>query len=199
MNMKYIYVITILAIAMISIGCVDNTSEKVTSTNAPIQTNVPDITDVSNNASVTGTTDISDNVSTYEVEDVPDNTSVPDTTNVSGNVAVTEVIDVTDNAPTPDVTDNAPTSDVTYVPTESTSVTETFKIGDTKNVLNMSVTLMNITNYDSNALTLSIDGATYEYNVYADSNIQVNGREIIDVITDEDNQTAEITVDYVSQ
>jgi hypothetical protein len=59
------------------------------------------------------------------------------------------------------------------------------------------MTLVNITDYDNNIVTLLINGVEHTYDSSSETVVQANGVEVIDVITLEDNKTAEITVDYI--
>ena len=179
MNMKYICAISILVIVMIGLGCVDkpenispeNTTTKV---DTPITTSVPNIVETPGNIPKIVT---QENVT---VADVPGNTSVPEETNMSGNTSAPEETNISDNTSVLD-----------------TSVTKIFKIGDENNMLGINVRLVNITDYDNDTAIINVDGVDYEYNQELNTTIQVKGREIFDLISSEDDKTAEITVDYV--
>jgi hypothetical protein len=181
MNMKYILVAFILIISMISLGCVDKSSgdtssQKNVSTGEQIQ-----VTPTSNDGS---NSDISGNEPVSESDNVgaADNESVPESDNVN--------TDDVGSVPT----DSEPTSEVV----NDTSVTETFKIGEQKTMLGANIKLVDITDYDNNTATISIDNVEYKYDPESDNIIIAKGIEIIDMSTLKEDKTAEITVDYES-
>lgn len=198
MNMRYIYVVSMLIIALISIGCVDKTPEKNLSSDSQTQTNVPTTTETSNGISSSGGTDGSGNVWPAEETNGSDNYS-SETIEASDNSS-SETIDVSENTSSPEVageSDIAPSPEVTDVSTEDTSVTNNFKIGEEKNVLGVNIKLVNITNYDNNSVVILINGAEYKYD--SETTVQASGIEIVDIIALEEDKTAEITVDHVTQ
>lgn len=182
MNMKYILIAFMLIISMISLGCVDKSSgdnplQKNVTTDEKVKVNTPASTEGSS-------TDISDKESVSE----SDNATTDD------NESVSEGDNVTTGDNESVSTDNEPTSDVT----NDTSVTETFKIGDQKNMLGANVKLVSIADYDNNTATISIDGVEYKYDPESENVIRAKGIEIIDISTTKEDKTAEITVDHES-
>ncbi len=186
MNMKHILIAFILIISMISLGCVDkssgDSSKKNVTTEEQVQVNTPTTTD-GRNADNSGKKSLSesDNVS------VADNEHLSESDNVSS----------ADNESVP--MDNEPTSEVV----NDTSLTETFKIGDQKNMLGANIKLVGITDYDNNTVTISIDNKQYQYSSELEDIIKAkvpNGKniEIIDISTTKEDKTADITVDYES-
>ena len=181
MKMKYILVAFLLIISMISLGCVDKSSEDTSSqknvpTDEKVQINTPTSTEKSNTDKY-----VDEAISENDSVNVADNGSVSEDDNVS--------IDDGESLPT----DNEQTEVV-----NDTSVTETFKIGDQKNMLGVSIKLVDITDYDNNTATVNIDGVEYKYDPESDSIIRAKGIEIIDISTTKEDKTAEITVDYES-
>ena len=174
MNAKYIYIVSVLIVTMICIGCVGKTPEKA----SQIKTNVPVITDVHNGTSYSEATDSSGNVSSPGRTGTSGNMSSPEATEISGNI---------------------PPYGVTNVPTEDMSVTKTFKIGDENNMLGVNIKLVNITDYDNDTATLLINGVEYKYDSSSETAIRTSGIEIIDIIPLEDDKTAKITVDYAQK
>ena len=181
MKMKYILVAFLLIISMISLGCVDKSSEDTSS-----QKNVPTDEKVQVN---TPTSTENKNTDEYVDEAISENDSV----NVADNESVSEDdnVSIDDGESLP--TDNEQTEVV-----NDTSVTETFKIGDQKNMLGTNVKLVGITDYDNNTATISIDGVEYKYDPESENVIRAKGIEIIDISTTKEDKTAEITVDYES-
>jgi len=166
---------------MISLGCVDKSSEDTSSqknvpTDEKVQINTPTSTEKSNTDKY-----VDEAISENDSVNVADNESVSEDDNVS--------IDDGESLPT----DNEQTEVV-----NDTSVTETFKIGDQKNMLGTNVKLVGITDYDNNTATISIDGVEYKYDPESENVIRAKGIEIIDISTTKEDKTAEITVDYES-
>ena len=182
MNMKYILIAFILIISMISLGCVDKSSGDSTqengTTDEQVQVN-PTITDGKNvdSESVSET----DNASAADGEHISENDNVSSEDNESVS------------------TDDEPTSEVV----NDTSVTEIFKIGEQKNMLGVNIKLVDITDYDNNTATISIDNKQYKYSPELEDTIKAkapNGKniDILDISTTKEDKTAEITVDYES-
>lgn len=188
MKMKYIYVVSILAIAIIGSGCVDKISEKSILTegkseidnliNKIIHDIAPPEVNTSGNIQSPAATTTPGNIQSPEATAIPGNIQSPETTTTPGN------------------TSSQGTEDAQ---TEDKSVTKIFNIGDEYNMLGVNVKLVNITDYDNNAITLLINNVEYKYDSSLDTGIQANGIEIIDVVSSEDDKTAEITVDYIAR
>lgn len=214
MNTKYISVISILVIVMIGLGCVDKsletTSQKInipkdSQVNTPISEETTGIP-VKESTSENNITNVSGNKSSLEGDNT---TIVNNTTEVSeGDNNITDDNSTIDDSTTVDNTTADGNTTVvdgsTFdTPANDTSVTEIFKIGEQKTMLGANIKLVNITDYENNTATISIDNVEYKYDPESENNIQakVNGTtiEIIDLITLEDNNSAEITVDYSSQ
>ena len=123
------------------------------------------------------------------VNKTSENTSIQNTSSESVNVGTSE---------------NVSTVDETSIPVESSvndiPVTETFKIGDQKNMLGVNIKLVSINDYDTDNVTLNIDNVEYKYKYdsESDTTIQAKGIEIVDVTTYEEDKTADITVYYSS-
>lgn len=186
MNMRYILATFILIVSMIGLGCVDKSSEDILqnniSTEEQVQVNNPESIKNSD-ADNSGKESLSDS----------DNANINDSEHVSENDNVNSADNESVQA------DNEPTSEVV----NDTSVTETFKIGDQKNMLGANIKLVDIIDYDNNTATVSIDNKEYKYDPESDNIIKSkvsNGKniEIIDISTMKEDQTAEITVDYES-
>jgi len=167
---------------MISLGCVDKSSGDSTqengTTDEQVQVN-PTITDGKNvdSESVSET----DNASAADGEHISENDNVSSEDNESVS------------------TDDEPTSEVV----NDTSVTEIFKIGEQKNMLGVNIKLVDITDYDNNTATISIDNKQYKYSPELEDTIKAkapNGKniDILDISTTKEDKTAEITVDYES-
>lgn len=178
MKMKYVYIVSILIIAIIGSGCIDKISEKtiLTDSKAKIENLINKF--------------IHDNTPSIEVTNTPRNVPSPEATNASEIISSPEATVTSGNASSQDTTDSQ---------TEDKTVTKVFNIGQEYNMLGVNVKLVNITDYDSNTATLLINNVEYKYDSASDTKIQANGIEVIDLISSEDDKTAEITVDYITQ
>ena len=171
MKMRNVYIISILIVAFIGIGCVGKNIQQTNSGELPTATTVVENT----------------RQSLPEINVSPKDTST--TNNAESNTPVT------DNTTTVGtVQDTSMGTDV--VSTNDTSITEIFKIGEEKKMLDKNIKLINITDYDNNTAILTIDGIEYKYDS-DNSYIQSGNIEVIDIITSAEDNTAEITVDYV--
>lgn len=175
MNMKYIYIVSILAITIIGSGCIDKISEKTILTEGKAK-----IDDLLNKF-------IDGNTSSIEVTNTPRNIPSPEATNAP------------EIASSPEASDNASSQDMIDNQTEVKSVTKVFNIGQEYNMLGVNVKLVNITDYDSNTAILLINNVEYKYDPASGIKIQTNGVEVVDMISSEDDKTAEITVDSITQ
>jgi hypothetical protein len=178
MNMKNICIVSILAIAIIGSGCIDKISEKTILTDGKAR-----IDDLFNKF-------IDGNTSSTEVTNTPRNVPSPEATNAPEIASSPEATVTSDNASSQDMIDNQ---------TEVKSVTKVFNIGQEYNMLGVNVKLVNITDYDSNTAILLINNVEYKYDSASGVKIQANGVEVVDMISSEDDKTAEITVDSITQ
>ncbi len=180
MKMRNAYIISILIIAFIGIGCVGKNVQQANSGELPTATTVVEDTRQSLPEINVSPKD------TSTINNAESNTSITDNTTTIGTVQDTST--GTDNVTTNTTSDNVSTND--------TSVTEIFKIGEEKKMLDKNIKLISIIDYDNNTVILTIDGVEYEYNP-DDSSIQSDNIKVIDIITSAEDNTAEITVDYV--
>jgi hypothetical protein len=169
--MRNVYIISILIILFIGIGCVGKNTQQTNSGELPTATTVVENT----------------RQSLPEINVSPKNT--PTTNNAESNTSVT------DNTATVETVQNTSTG-AGSVSTNDTSTTEIFKIGEEKKMLDKNIKLISIIDYDNNTVILTIDGVEYEYNP-DDSSIQSGNIEVVDIITSAEDNTAEITVDYI--
>jgi hypothetical protein len=178
MNMKNICIISILAITIIGSGCIDKISEKsiMTDGKAKIENLINTI--MHNNTQKIEDTNTPRIVPSPEATIVPSNISSPEATVIS---------------------DNASSQETNGLQTEDKSVTKVFNIGQEYNMLGVNVKLVNITDYDNNTATLLVNNVEYKYDPASDTTIQTNGVEIIDLVSSEDDKTAEITVGPIAQ
>jgi hypothetical protein len=178
MKMRNIYMISVLIIAFAGIGCVDKNIQQANSGELPTVT-----TAVENPTAISGPA--APEINNGPIEKTEDNSSTTDGNNGS--------IEPTNDNTTEIIGDN---TTIDNVSTNDTSVTEIFKIGEEKKILDKNIKLINITDYDNNTVLLSIDGVEYQYSS-ENSSIQASNIQVIDIITSVDEQTAEITVDYI--
>ncbi len=205
MNKKYMRVISIIVIVMIGIGCVDRTidttSQKINDKNNE-QVNNPTIENVSETSDKESTSE--DNITDTSVNESV--TESDNSTDTSVDESISESDNITDENDNESVNDNTTVDDNTTTydsvlekPVNDTSVTEIFKIGEQKTILGANIKLVNITDYDNNIATISIDNVEYKFDPDSENSIKAKGIEIIDLTTIEDDKTAEITVDYASK
>lgn len=169
MKMRNVYIISILIIAFASIGCVDKSIQQTNGGALPTTTAAEN----PNTASGPAAPEINNG----PIEKTGDNISTTDSNN--GSIEPTSDNTTIDN-----------------VSTNDTSVTEIFKIGEEKKILDKNIKLINITDYGNNTVLLSIDGVEYQYSS-ENSSIEAGNIQVIDIISSADDQTAEITVDYI--
>ncbi len=190
MNIRHACIISILIIATISIGCIEKSGDGITKDVSPgITTGKTEDAKI-----VKNTTLVDNNIKNDAIKDG----SQSDVSNASEEDALVEDTE-SDNSSIDNETDDTMIPADTSTPdlSEDTSVSEIFKIGEEKKILGKNIKLVNITNYDDNSITVLIDGVEYKYS--SDSVTNVNGIEISDVITSEDDKTAEIIVDRAAK
>lgn len=173
MKMRNVYIISILIIAFIGIGCVgkniqqtDNGISPATTVESPRTVSGPAAPEINNGP----------------IEKTENNSSTTDI----------------NNGPTEKTEDNTTveTTTVDNLSTNDTSVTEIFNIGEEKKMLDRNIKLIDITDYDNNTVVLTIDGVEYQYSS-ENSSIQAGNIEVFDIITSADDKTAEVTIDYI--
>ena len=210
--MKYIYIISIIAIVTIGLGCVEKSSESVPQKTTPVPTSTPipvsNPVPVSNKvANVTPATNITPtnivtpkNISTQTNLSTATATPIKMPVNTTSPTNTQTVIPTATQVRTPVATTVVTT---TSIPVDNTTapvtpVTETFQIGEAKDMLGINIKLVNITDYDNDTAMINIDGVKYDYTPDLDPTIRVKGIEILFITVDQYSKTADITVDYVS-
>lgn len=208
MNIRYICIISILVAATVVAGCVDKSSPGTLPVKTTDKGISPGVTEKGKVAETVKANDSSSKLedsssskdNNVESDIGSDNSSDSSSDNMSeessGNLSdyAPDDSSIDNGTEEPDVVpDNTSSPDLT----EDTSVTQVFKIGEEKKMLGRNIKLVNITNYDNGEITLLVDGVEYKYK--PDSGLKAGGIEIVDVITVEDDKTAEIIVNYAAK
>lgn len=207
MNMKYIYIISILVVTTIGIGCIGE--QKLS--NTPVTTSTP----VSTSPKITSVvTPVVTPVVTEKLNMTINTTVTPTTTKVNVSTAMPNITSTVRPTETSTVIPTSmPTVKATNTPIKTSNgtsndtnmsepQTENLKIGDSKDILGINIKLVGIkiadgsnNSSEDDMATINVDGKRYDIPCYIDQ--EIKGR-IINVYPDDSATSADITVDYAT-